>query len=789
MVLITRSFKVDESVWERLKAEAAEQSTTAGSMLRDVLGTYLDPDEPCLSCAENFEVLGSTGLPVAPVDPPWDGEAAKNRVWDLCTNEAGVVDVECVSRAFLWRTPGEDPTIRESYKLGFADVIDGRLQIVPSGVYTAAGGHGVNSADIPETDKERIKRKLCTIYEKIEDAPPCPFDREGDPSPTRSGEIGTFTLTGSTDLPIADRNTMWDGPGAARRVFEHCTTDDDVDTECVSRAFLYRDPDADPTTQSAYSLGYADVIDGELKIVPRGVAATAGGRGVDATKGISADDKAAIKRKINTLYGKVRSTYEDWPPNPFPDAEEQTVETTTLGMMPDTDEPCSCEEDDEDYHADCVCEEEPDDGLPTERQTAAILGTGALHTRSKDPATRAAVQRVTELLEDGAVGVSVAMDMDPDTMPDPDELQAAFEAEDFDQIDALMADVKQRLRHLAIVDTAAFSDCRMTMTPDGKITGPMTYEGIWTGDARFTPFESITWETTLPIPIIWDREEGDHTGMTIGSITEVERVPDEVASPSTNPEAVAAAASTSLLDNVPAAYFAPRPVTPDTPFTIAAPDTRGLRAVYGLAAPKGVCHRSGDGSHCFQYPGDVDPAKMRGFHTGTALTLDDGTTVRVGAITLGGMHIDTSLAKRGVGLHDVQRHREDANQVFALVRAYETPAGLAVAGVVVPGVTDRQLAQARACAPSVELWPSGRGRTLAGIHLVPSPAWPVAASTGSAMEMASSATVVMENPPAPVAASAEPDRLTAIEASLARMEKALALLASEVITDVPLPEE
>lgn len=119
-------------------------------------------------------------------------------------------------------------------------------------------------------------------------------------------------VTGSTDLPVADRGREWDGAAAKRRVLEAC----DGDTECTARAFLWRDPDADPATQAAWSLGFADVIDDTLTIVPAGVAATAGGRGVDAAD-IPEADKARIRTRITSLYDRVREEYDDWPESPF----------------------------------------------------------------------------------------------------------------------------------------------------------------------------------------------------------------------------------------------------------------------------------------------------------------------------------------------------------------------------------------------------------------------------------------------------------------------------------------
>lgn len=146
--------------------------------------------------------------------------------------------------------------------------------------------------------------------------------RSKSPQPKRVLQSKTAivaAVVGDTDLPIADRELAWDGAGARQRVFEMCTSGDTVDVDCVSRAFLWRNPDANPETMGAYSLGYADVIDGRLQIVPRGVAATAGGRGVDAAD-IPAEDKDRIKSRICTLYDRIRDQFEDWPDCPFAEA-------------------------------------------------------------------------------------------------------------------------------------------------------------------------------------------------------------------------------------------------------------------------------------------------------------------------------------------------------------------------------------------------------------------------------------------------------------------------------------
>lgn len=140
----------------------------------------------------------------------------------------------------------------------------------------------------------------------------------------------TAAVSGSTDLPVAEREHPWDGPAAAKRVFDAYSTEDGgVDKAKAGRAFLW--VDGDGSERGQYKLGYADLIDGELTIIPRGVAATAGGRGVNSAKGV---DKEAVKSRICALYAKVRDAYDDWPACPFDRAEaaSEDVEALTASL-------------------------------------------------------------------------------------------------------------------------------------------------------------------------------------------------------------------------------------------------------------------------------------------------------------------------------------------------------------------------------------------------------------------------------------------------------------------------
>ena len=677
-----------------------------------------------------------------------------------------------------------------------------------------------------------------------------------------------FKVGGEVDLPIGGRDEEWDGEAATNRVFEWATDDSgELDPAKLRPAFFWIDTSMDLTTRQAYKLPYCDVNNGALHIVPRGMSAVSGGHGVDKVSGASNAEKQAIKRKICAIYKRIVAKYDDWPECPFnpdgtrPERKERRNDAEGEGVefkdyspeqrdkmakngeaLPDGSFPIAdCADLENAIQAfgrasdqakakahikkrakalDCDTEL-PDDWSTNEaeepsvadeeQQTAGIIGVGSL-SKSEDPRTQALVARVQELLREGAVAVSIKHDLHPDVSarlaalepsPDDDEETMASKMAEANEI-YTNADI--RPRHVAIVDTAAFSGARLTLGEDGySVEGPVTFEGIYTGDVRTLKYGSLTWDDELlPIPIIWDPENNDHDGVVVGYVNALERV--DGMNTAVRPEALsgedveavtAAAGSTAL----PAEYFAKFKATKAVPLTVGEEDANGLRHIYGIAAPKGVCHRSDMGA-CFQYPGDVD-SEHKGFHTGQALTLSDGSTVRVGALTLGGKHVDARLARQGVDFRQVNNHRDDANTIFAMVRAWETPFGLAVSGVVMPGVDRDALFRAAASSPSVELWPAGRGRTLVGIHLVPTPAWPVAASAGGDAEVLTAQEHVhVINPEGGFCAECgehdleempeetpDGDRLSAIEESLSRIEKAVALLAEEVLTDVPLPED
>lgn len=120
------------------------------------------------------------------------------------------------------------------------------------------------------------------------------------------GEI-LAAVTGDTDLPVAPRETKWDGDEAKRRVFEWATdAEGNVDPGMVGMAFLYRDDEADPTTQAAWKLGFADYLDGRLRIVPEAVFAIAGVlEGARGGVDVPESDIPALREQTEDLYEAV----------------------------------------------------------------------------------------------------------------------------------------------------------------------------------------------------------------------------------------------------------------------------------------------------------------------------------------------------------------------------------------------------------------------------------------------------------------------------------------------------
>ena len=116
-----------------------------------------------------------------------------------------------------------------------------------------------------------------------------------------------MAVTAFQDLPLADRDRPWDGDAADKRVRKWADATDEPDAQYRDAHVWYDAGNKDEF--GAYKLLIADVVDGRLKAVPRGVMAAGnvmqGARGgVDLPKA----DVPRVKSHLAKYYAKMGDT-------------------------------------------------------------------------------------------------------------------------------------------------------------------------------------------------------------------------------------------------------------------------------------------------------------------------------------------------------------------------------------------------------------------------------------------------------------------------------------------------
>ncbi|HYG92352.1 MAG TPA: hypothetical protein VD859_02095 [Nocardioides sp.] len=116
-----------------------------------------------------------------------------------------------------------------------------------------------------------------------------------------------MAVTAFQDLPLADRDREWDGDAAEKRVRKWAGAEDGPN-EKYRDAHVWYDAD-NKDNFTAYKLLVADVVGGDLKVVPRGVMA-AGGIMQGARGGIDipSHDVDRVKSHLAKYYKKMDDT-------------------------------------------------------------------------------------------------------------------------------------------------------------------------------------------------------------------------------------------------------------------------------------------------------------------------------------------------------------------------------------------------------------------------------------------------------------------------------------------------
>jgi len=187
---------------------------------------------------------------------------------------------------------------------------------------TAYGQQGVANFLADRLDKHQFWKWQLTasLGQEVTQPSPDPLNAQGIDEDDVEEETDGATMpmmimprsaSGASDLPIAPRDTTWDAAAADKRVQEYAGGKDNMDWAKYAKAFFYVD-ETNKKLLGSYKLGFADVIDGSLVAVPKGIFAVAGVlNGARGGADIPESDAMEIKDKVTAYYGRLAKEFND----------------------------------------------------------------------------------------------------------------------------------------------------------------------------------------------------------------------------------------------------------------------------------------------------------------------------------------------------------------------------------------------------------------------------------------------------------------------------------------------
>lgn len=268
-------------------------------------------------------------FPVADRETPYSFQDAVGRIADWAAGS-----VEKFNSAFLWRDAQGPANNKNSYRLPIADIVNGRLTMIPRAVFSAAtilsGGHGELEGVVSDDEKLKLKGVVTEIYKKLQ-------VEYGDPRvvpPWLRGGNEEEKVTASIDcvntliasLPIArDEDVDWSVDKARKALWAHA----DGDIREYRKAFLWWDRGA-PEQKGSYRLPVATInASGQCVLVPRAIGAMSQIlASVPGAVDIPDDDMAAVAALVESIKQRLDAddigTHVDGP----------AVEVVTAGIVP-----------------------------------------------------------------------------------------------------------------------------------------------------------------------------------------------------------------------------------------------------------------------------------------------------------------------------------------------------------------------------------------------------------------------------------------------------------------------
>lgn len=120
-----------------------------------------------LKAAERWSCGASRDLPIAETERDWDGSAAAGRMLDKASDAEGNVKAAQARRGFLIYDAANSE-LRGSYSCPFADVVDGTLKVIPSGL-RAAASRLPQVTDVSQDVKDRARGVLDAYFGRLEE--------------------------------------------------------------------------------------------------------------------------------------------------------------------------------------------------------------------------------------------------------------------------------------------------------------------------------------------------------------------------------------------------------------------------------------------------------------------------------------------------------------------------------------------------------------------------------------------------------------------------------------------
>lgn len=213
-------------------------------------------------------------MPIAPRETPYRFQDAVARIASWASGS-----VEKFNSAFLWRSEEIPANNKNAYRLPVADIINGKLTLIPHAVFSAAailsGAHGELEGVVGEQEKLKLKGVITDIYAVLqaEYGDPRvkpPWLRGGNEEEQVTAGMSNVNASGFSSMPVATQDVPWSVDRARKALWEHAGGD----IREYRKGFLWWDRGA-PEHKNSYRLPIATVSDDRLVVVPRAVAAMA----------------------------------------------------------------------------------------------------------------------------------------------------------------------------------------------------------------------------------------------------------------------------------------------------------------------------------------------------------------------------------------------------------------------------------------------------------------------------------------------------------------------------------